>query len=126
VGQKAGRQRRREVREQLNADERQRKFVPSLPRQPRKGVHNEEGEADSLTQVRPGHLSLVKRVHNKEGEADSLAQVRPSNLVDREEWEANYHDQKLQLNKQRVGDHQVWGKKLDADADEKRGHDEEG
>jgi hypothetical protein len=29
-----------------------------------------------------------------------LAQVRPGNLVDNEEWEADYHNQKSQLNKQ--------------------------
>jgi hypothetical protein len=59
-------------------------------------------------------------------EAYSLAQVRPGNLVDSEEWEVNYHDQKLQLNEQRVWDRQVWGEKLDANADKKRGHDKEG
>jgi hypothetical protein len=52
--------------------------------------------------------------HDKE--ANSLAQVRHGNLVDSEEWEANYHNQKAQLNKQRVRDRHVWGKKLDSDA----------
>jgi hypothetical protein len=36
------------------------------------------------------------------------AQVRPGNLVDSKEWEADYYDPKLQLNKQRVRDRHVW------------------
>jgi hypothetical protein len=72
-----------------------------------------------LCPVRPS--SLVKRVHDEEGEANSLAQVRPGNLVDSKEWEADYHDQKSQLNKQSVRDRHVWGKKLDAEADKKSG-----
>jgi hypothetical protein len=67
-----------------------------------------------------------KRGHDKEEEADSLAQLGPGNLVDSEDWEANYQDQKSQLNKQRVRDRHVWAEKLDADADEKGRHNKEG
>jgi hypothetical protein len=36
------------------------------------------------------------------------AKVRPGNLVDSEEWEADYYNPKLQLNEQRVRDRHVW------------------
>jgi hypothetical protein len=35
-----------------------------------------------------------KRMHDEEGEANSLAQVRPGNLVDSEEWEADFRGAK--------------------------------
>jgi hypothetical protein len=72
-----------------------------------------------------------------------LLKSAPCNLLDSEELEADYHDQKSQLNEQRVRDRHVWGKKLNAGKKSRsgstptrrnlegpkqvrRGHDEEG
>jgi hypothetical protein len=65
-----------------------------------------------------------RRTTTEDKDDSSLAQVRPGDLVDSEEWEADYHDPKSQLNKQSVRVRHVWGKKLYADegpdADKKR------